>query len=216
MEVFKNGLEAMRQSYYDNDTPRQRGQVSKRQTRYDYRAGPMKFLGQQIVKAMEDAGFPAFIHCHYRGPAQQDEAYALGTSQAKAGQSPHQYMEAVDIVHPSKYWQVSSDYWDALAACVRVVEERYDINLVDGGTDWGWDNAHIQTHDWKNFRKECEGKFPPSQSLLDRRFDEVLPKVWSRYIRDLRDDHPLVREWPQYRSKKKPISWLRRLFRFPR
>ena len=62
MEVFKNDLEAMRQSYYDNDTPRQRGQVAKRQTRYDYRSGPMKFLGQQIVKAMEDAGFPAFIH----------------------------------------------------------------------------------------------------------------------------------------------------------
>lgn len=176
--------------------PRERMQVNKRQTRYTYLEGPMKFLGQQIVKSMEDAGYPALIHCCYRSPEAQMEAYGRGVSRAKAWQSPHQFMEAVDIVHPTLFWNVSADYWEQLAVCTRIVAEKFNVDLT-GGFDWGWDLAHIEIRDWRSlkddpdwleFKREelrsvQEGTPAPQVPLeaLQRRFQEVLPSVWSQY-----------------------------------
>jgi len=178
--------------------PHEKMQVSKRQTRYTYTDGPMMFLGQQIVKSMEDAGFPAKIHCCYRSPEQQMDVYGRGNSRAKAWESPHQYMEAVDIVHPSLFWNVSADYWEQLAISTRIVAEKFGVDLT-GGFDWGWDLAHIEIRDWRclkdepdwlDFKREewrsvQEGIPVPEvpRDALQRRFQEVLPSVWAQYLR---------------------------------
>lgn len=187
MEVFKNALQALRQSFFDKANPTERGQVEKRQTRYDYRSGPMKFLGQQLVKTMEDSGFPAFIHCHFRTPQEQNQVYFLGNSRAKAWGSPHQFGEAVDIVHPSLYWHVTEEYWQTLQAAVGVVENKFNVKLVNGGRDWGWDSAHVQLSDWKQFKAEI-GNNRPTQLQLDQRFADVLPNVWKRYATNPKND----------------------------
>tara|TARA_B110000908_G_C10263799_1_gene461651 strand:- start:3334 stop:3933 length:600 start_codon:yes stop_codon:yes gene_type:complete len=192
MEVFKNALQALRQSFLDQRNPTERCQVEKRQTRYDYRSGPMKFLGQQLVKTMEDSGFPAFIHCHIRTPEEQNQVFFLGNSRAKAWGSPHQFGEAVDIVHPSFYWHVSPEYWETLQAAVGVVENKFSVKLIHGKRDWGWDSAHIQLADWKQFKAEI-GNNRPTQTQLDQRFADVLPNVWKRFATNPKNDSKSLR-----------------------
>ena len=184
--------------------PRERMQVPKRQTAYTYVDGPMYYLGQQIVKAMQDAGYPAKIHSCYRSPEIQRGLYAQGrtapgrkVTRAKPWESPHQYYEAVDIIHPSLAWDVSGDYWEALASCVRIVGDKFSVELQHGH-DWDGDgvpvhlddderlrdSAHIQLKDWKTVRDRHRRQVldeganrPPNEAELWVRFCEVLPSV---------------------------------------
>jgi hypothetical protein len=170
--------------------PIEREQVQKRQRRYEYGLGPMYYLGQQIVKLMEDAGYPCKIWQCYRSPEDQTEYYVRGTSKAKAWQSPHQYYEAVDLLHPSLYWDVSDEYWETLAACVRTVADKYGVPLVHGHT-WGWDSAHVELPDWRVIMRRQAERFGtgavdtmrPTEADLWARFQEVLPGVAKAYLR---------------------------------
>jgi hypothetical protein len=170
--------------------PREKMQVPKRQTRYCYSDGPMYFLGQQIVKAMQDAGHPAVIIECFRTPQRQRELKAKGRSKAGPWESPHQYFEAVDIIHPSFGWDVSQQYWDALAACVRNVSERYSVAL-EHGHYWRFrDSAHIEIKEWRVHRdrhrrrvlRDGQERQPNSAELWER-FCEVLPAVAADFQR---------------------------------
>lgn len=159
----------------DRVTPR------RKQTRYTYTNGPMYFLGQQIVRAMQDAGYPAKIHTCYRSAEEQQVVYSSGKSFAKPYQSAHQYWLAVDIIHATKGWPETGDaFWEALAAAVRVVEEKFDVALTHGMTDWGWDYAHVEMTDFRQWR-EMIGKRHVDQDMLNVMFQEELPKVWKQY-----------------------------------
>lgn len=158
-------------------------QTPKRQTRYTYVDGPMMFLGQQVVKRMEDAGYPAKIFECYRTPARQEELQSKEDWRTDAGayDSAHQYFEAVDIVHPSLFWNASSDYWEQLAVCVRIVAEKYGVDLSHGHHWPKVDSAHIQLRNWREF-KAVVGKAKPSPEQLALRFQSVLPAVWAQYV----------------------------------
>lgn len=180
--------------------PHQKMQVPKRQTAFTYSDGPMYYLGQQIVKAMEDAGYPAKILYCYRTPEHQAQLYAKGrtapgsrVTSAPPWSSPHQYFEAVDIIHPSLAWGVTEEYWSALAACVSIVAEKFDVRLRHGH-DWDGDgipvhldpderfrdSAHIELADWR----EVQTKRKPSPAELWARFQQVLPAEAKRLERD--------------------------------
>lgn len=142
-------------------------------------------MSQQIVRLMQDAGFPTKIHMDGvpRTPEAQNLAFKNGKSRAKAWQGPHNYYEACDIIHADLGWEASKDFWDTLQACVEIVEEKYDVQLIHGGRDWGWDLAHVQSADWKKVKQRVGNRLP---TLVERqkRFAEMLPKVWERYLYD--------------------------------
>ncbi|MBW4983474.1 M15 family metallopeptidase [Mameliella sp. CS4] len=173
----------------------ERYQVDKRQTRFTYVNGPMFFLGQKIVKAMEDAGYPAKISECYRSPERQQELYAKGrvtggrkVTNALPFQSAHQFFEAVDIIHPERGWDVTPEYWETLAACVRIVADKFGVTL-EHGHYWAFvDSAHIELADWEDHRamlKADNGGIHrvPSASQLWARFNDVLPAVARDYTR---------------------------------
>lgn len=164
--------------------PHEKMQVSKRQTRYTYTDGPMYFLGQQIVKVMEDAGYPATIFECYRSPERQTELQGNDEWRTDAGafNSAHQYFEAVDIVHPSLFWKASSDYWEQLAIAVRIVADKFDVDLNHGHHWPKVDSAHIQLRDWRQFKAVVGISKPTPQQLADR-FAQVLPRDWAQYLR---------------------------------
>lgn len=160
--------------------PHEKMQVSKRQTAFTYSDGPMFYLGQQIVKAMEDAGYPAKIVECWRSPERQSKMLEGGSSRAGPWHSPHQYFEAVDIIHPSKGWDVSPEYWRTLSACVRIVAEKFKVEL-EHGHNWRFvDSAHIELKDWRKVKT----KRKPTSADLWRRFQEVLPSEAERILRD--------------------------------
>jgi len=85
-----------------------------------------------------------------RNEARQDALYAEGRSKAKAGNSPHQYGMAVDVVHATRYWQLSKKEWDILGSIGKEVARRRNIKIEWGG-DWEkfWDPAHWQLQNWR-------------------------------------------------------------------
>lgn len=172
-------MEAARQTREGHESQ----QAEKTQTRFTYTEGPMLYIGQQIVKAMQDAGYPAKIVEYYRTPVRQAELLAKKPPVTKAGpfESAHQYMCAVDIVHPAKGWDVSEAYWDTLASCVRNVALKLGVGL-DHGHHWRFrDSAHVQLEDWRDF-KAVVGVAKPTPEDLEDLWEVLLPEVWGRYM----------------------------------
>lgn len=140
----------------------------------------MIYLGQQHLVLLQNSGWDAIIHTGYRSPEEQDAAHERGVSKAHAFRSPHQYFEAVDIVHKTLFWDPPPAFWDDLNAASQVIERKFKVSLTCG-YNWGWDMAHVELKDWHDFRDKI-GKRVPTQAELDTRFKEVLPDVWKRHV----------------------------------
>lgn len=166
------------------------GQEPERMSRFVRDKGPMYYLGQQIVQRMETMGYPSRIYTLYRTPAEQTKAYKAGRSKAKPYQSPHQFLEAVDIVHKLLYWEAPPEYWDALALCVREVAKQFNVELEHGHTWKFVDSAHVEIRSWRDVRtRQVDSQFnklltdegihyhKPTQSELYDRFVEILPNA---------------------------------------
>lgn len=146
-----------------------------------YDQGPMLYIGQQIVKRMAKMGYPSKIQEHWRTPERQKRLKAEGFSKAGPWSSPHQFGEAVDIVHKTLGWNVPEEYWNALAVCVRVIEAELNVSLTHGHT-WAFrDSAHVELTDWRTVRdaqlQAPEGARVPTQSELLARWKQVLPGI---------------------------------------
>lgn len=158
-------------------------QAERTLSRYDYSQGPMFFLLQQIVRAMQDAGYPAKIVEFYRSPERQEELYNRRprVTKARAYESAHQYMCAGDIVHETLGWNVTEDFWSTLASCVRIVADKFDVEL-EHGHHWRFrDSAHVQLKAWRYFA-EGVGKRKPKPSDLFMLWEDTLPSEWQRYM----------------------------------
>ncbi|WP_282127563.1 hypothetical protein [Roseobacter litoralis] len=171
-------------------------QAPKRQTRFTYRDGPMVFLGQQIVKAMQDAGYPAMIAETYVSPITQNIRYVTGKSPHKAWNSPYQFLEAVSIMHPSKFKDVSDEYWETLSACVHIVSNRFNVELI-AGVDSHADPSHIERRDWTHTRDDIFQKTngemrPPTPVELWALFLEILPTQAKAHMRSMAYEPPNV------------------------
>lgn len=159
-----------------------RVQPAKRQTRYNYSDGPMGFLAGQIVREMQRIGHPAKIHCLYRSPEEQDAAFKRKASKARAWESPHQFYEAVDIIHERYAWfegrpkQDAKVFFDDLNRVARMTADKYGVEF-EYGYDWGWDPAHIEFKDWRNVKWNI-GNYIPTADDLAARFIQLLPDVY--------------------------------------
>lgn len=167
MERTKTTVAALMAAARERLWPHERGADPKRQTIFCYQDGPMFWLGQKIVLEMQKAGYPAKIAECYRDYRRQMDLLRQGRSKAMAFQSPHQFYLAVDIIHPSKGWDVSSAYWETLASCVRVVEEKYGRGerLLVHGHNWQFkDSAHVQLANWHEFADRILGDLTPQDA----------------------------------------------------
>lgn len=162
---------------------RLRMQEPKRQFRMQKKLGPMYYLALQIVKKMEQNGYPSRIQEHFRSAERQLELYNKRprVTKARPWQSPHQFGEAVDIVHKSLYWHAPKEYWEALATAVRVVAAEHSVDLTHGHHWKMVDSAHIELTDWRIVRaKQLYDKgrhYVPTTEDLEARFKQVLPHV---------------------------------------
>ena len=166
--------------------------VSKKQTRFTYTQGPMFYIGQQIVRQMQESGHPCKIFEHYRDASRQATLKAQGASNAGPLQSAHNIGLAVDIIHTTRGWPPFEDpFWEALRVAGDIVGEKYGIPLVFG-YDWGWDAAHIEL---KHYRRYLNSWRPLLEPLDDAQrlafvqdhypslFHAELPSVWKQYLK---------------------------------
>lgn len=130
-------------------------------------------LRTRVLLLLGDLGGRFTPYCGYRGPAEQAEAFAAGTSLARWGQSPHNWRPAlaVDVVlNPLKVqvpevkdpkfpgfpalWtdetEETASAWHALElAAVEHGLERVDLkNQKTGALER--DRPHLQLHGWRS------------------------------------------------------------------
>lgn len=191
-------LRRLRTFFYPNE--KQQSLKMTVPTRAD---GAMMFLAGHIVKQMNESGHPAIIHTGYRPPEVQNAAFNRKASKAKAWQSPHQFWEAVDIVHPSLFWDAKPPYWKQLGVVTKNVAAQFRVPLEWGG-DWGWDYAHVEIDDWRQIRVRQEREYvrnngdpdkvhgypyyQPSPYQRELRFIELIPREY--WTREQRSKYP--------------------------
>nr|QPB07458.1 MAG: hypothetical protein [Microvirus sp.] len=106
-------------------------------------------FSQALLKELKRRGIPFFPHCYVRSGADQDSLYAQGVSKARAGESPHNWGMAVDLVHFGRFWNLSKKEWAVIGLIGKEVARKRNLKIVWGG-DWKfYDPAHWELKDWK-------------------------------------------------------------------
>lgn len=107
---------------------------------------------RKLVKRALKLGIPLFAHQIVRGSADQNAAFREGRSKARAGESPHNYGAAADLVHGTKAWNLTRKQWAILGHLGKEVAAQSGIAITWGG-DWTfYDPAHWELTDWRKIR----------------------------------------------------------------
>lgn len=107
-----------------------------------------------LVRRMAKIGVPMFAAEVVRTPERQNELYALGNSKAKAGQSPHQFGLAADIVHSVKGWNLDRKAWALIGHVGKELAQQRGLKITWGG-DWEfYDPAHWEVTFWKQVKED--------------------------------------------------------------
>lgn len=102
---------------------------------------------------------PLYIHCAYRGEAEQERVNAAGRSNAHYPCSAHNIGEAVDIVHSVFYWDMSPQEWRMLHVLGLRALDRVNSTLTNDqklDLTWGgdfkrlYDPAHWEIADYRS------------------------------------------------------------------
>ncbi len=109
---------------------------------------------QKFNRELKNRGIPMYAFCFYRSAKRQNNLYAMGNTKAKAGDSPHNWGLAVDIVHTQRFWDLTPREWAVIGAIGKEVARRMKLKVNWGG-DWDfYDPAHWQLENWKEYREE--------------------------------------------------------------
>lgn len=122
---------------------------------------------------------PMVVSEIYRDPERQKFLKGQGRSKAGAGQSPHQYGLAFDLIHYRKGWDITPKQWAVIGAIGKEVARKRKLPMEWGG-DWRfYDPAHWQLEGWKLFkpRLDQEPGWRPEGHEWTALADIVLPKL---------------------------------------
>lgn len=105
-----------------------------------------------FVKRANRLGIPLFAHCVNRGSEEQNRLFSDGRSKARAGESPHNFGAAVDIIHGTKGWQLTRRQWAILGHIGKELAGGSGYRVKWGG-DWEfYDPAHWELSLWRDIR----------------------------------------------------------------
>ena len=104
-----------------------------------------------LVKRLRRLDVPVFASTIWRTNADQDAAFVMGHSKARAGESPHNWGCAVDIIHGVKGWDLSRRQWAIIGHMGKELAVQNSLKMTWGG-DWSslWDPAHWELSDWRD------------------------------------------------------------------
>ena len=105
---------------------------------------------RRLVARFRKLGVPMFAHCFFRSDVDQSSLFVRGVSKARAGESPHNYGLAVDIVHGTKAWDLTRKQWDLVGHVGKEVARQLGLEVEWGG-DWRfYDPAHWELANWRD------------------------------------------------------------------
>jgi hypothetical protein len=103
-----------------------------------------------MVQACKARNIPVIAFEMLRTEERQNELYEKGRSKVKGKNGSHVWGCAIDIVHATRYWQLSRKEWDIIGAIGKEVARKRNITITWGG-DWDsiYDPAHWQLKNWR-------------------------------------------------------------------
>jgi hypothetical protein len=105
---------------------------------------------RRLVARLKKLGVPMFAHAFKRDGHDQDMLFVRGLSKARAGESPHNYGLAVDIVHGTKAWDLTRKQWELIGHLGHEVARQLGVKVEWGG-DWKfYDPAHWEIANWRD------------------------------------------------------------------
>lgn len=109
---------------------------------------------RRLVKRAFKLGVPLFAHAVVRRSVDQNRLFREGKSHARAGESPHNYGAAVDLIHGTKAWALSRKQWAIIGHLGKEVAAQMGVAVVWGG-DWKfYDPAHWELANWRDIRAQ--------------------------------------------------------------
>lgn len=134
-------------------------------TKYTDQQGRADRLGAQpeileferkLVKRVRKLGIPLFAHCVIRTSQEQNRLFNAGRSKARAGESPHNYGAAVDLIHGTKAWALSRRQWAIIGHLGKELAIQAGLKVTWGG-EWDfYDPAHWELSEWRTIRNQYE------------------------------------------------------------
>jgi hypothetical protein len=107
---------------------------------------------KRFLRRMRMHNVPMFSHCVIRTGAEQDRLYEKRVSNARAGESAHNYGMATDLIHGRLGWNLEKVSWEILGHIGKEVAAQAGIPIEWGG-DWKfWDPAHWELKNWRELR----------------------------------------------------------------
>lgn len=107
---------------------------------------------RKLIKRARKLGIPLFAHSVVRTATEQEGLYVMGRTKARAGESPHNYGAAVDLVHGTKAWNLTRKQWAILGHLGKEIATQSGLKVTWGG-DWAfYDPAHWELTDWRAIR----------------------------------------------------------------
>lgn len=109
---------------------------------------------RKLVRRAYKLGIPLFAHALIRGSSEQNRLFREGHSKARAGESPHNYGAAVDLIHGTKGWGLTRRQWAIIGHLGKELAASLGLKVVWGG-DWDfYDPAHWELANWREIRAQ--------------------------------------------------------------
>lgn len=115
--------------------------------------GMLEFERKMVKRAFK-LGIPLFAHSFCRNGHEQNALYVRGVTKAMAGQSPHNYGAAVDLVHGTKAWGLTRKQWDILGHIGNELAASLGLKITWGGEWQFYDPAHWELTNWREIRDQ--------------------------------------------------------------
>jgi len=107
---------------------------------------------RKLIKRAFKLGVPLFAHAVVRTGDDQNRLFVKGVSKARAGESPHNFGAAVDLIHGTKAWSLTRKQWAIIGHIGKETAASAGIAVTWGG-DWRfYDPAHWELTGWRDIR----------------------------------------------------------------
>lgn len=119
----------------------------------------LQLFYERLQKALQARGMAFRLFQVNRTHEEQDRLFGQGVSNARAGQSAHQYGCAFDLIDVKRGWGLSKKEWAIVGALGKEAARKANIKITWGGDFQSiYDPAHWELADWRKRRADYPAK----------------------------------------------------------
>lgn len=123
---------------------------------------------QALIGRMAKLGVPMFATEVHRTADRQNLLYREGKSRAQAGEGPHGYGCAVDIVHGTRAWALTDQQWAIVGHVGKQIVLPHGWKVEWGG-DWKfYDPAHWEIVGWRDVKAILDRPWTAERVVIEQ------------------------------------------------